>query len=264
MVCRNVSVATLTSLLKSQYSLREVDYYVFKFVADDDDSKWLKLDAASDTDVKLMKRFPQLPQDQQVWYCKRKTVRPIGAGKYYTPKADPDHTRRHRERLGQTRLAPAPRQEGPPPRSIMQYKCKEMVVIRACLLCGDAAWNQEHENCSEHQVQLRKYELAMERWGEACAMVYLHLLDDSLELPSWVRIDNSVTEAGGSISDTSSSANSAREISRLIVAIATGPNTRQNFELMHHPAPDRVPFLTDRTITIAADVVAQRHQRQRH
>ena len=39
MVCRNVSVATLTSLLKSQYSLHEVDYYVFKFVADDVDSK---------------------------------------------------------------------------------------------------------------------------------------------------------------------------------------------------------------------------------
>ena len=197
MACRDVSVATLTSLLKSQYGLHGVDYYVFKFVADDDDSKWLKLDAASDADVKLMKRFPQLPHDQQVWYCKRKTVRPIGAGKYYTPKADPDHTRRHRERLGRTRLVPAPRQEGPPPRSIMQYKRKEMVVIRVCLLCGDAAWNQEHENSSEHQVQLRKYELAMERWGEACAMVYLHLLDDSLKLPSWVRIDNSVTEAGG-------------------------------------------------------------------
>ncbi len=28
-------------------------------------------------------------------------------------------------------------------------------------------------------------------------MIYLHLLDDTLELPSWVRIDNSVSEAGG-------------------------------------------------------------------
>ncbi len=39
MVCRDVSVATLTSLLKSQDGLHGVDYYVFKFVADDVDSK---------------------------------------------------------------------------------------------------------------------------------------------------------------------------------------------------------------------------------
>ena len=197
MVCCNVSVATLTSLLKPRHSLHEVDYYVFKFASDDDDFKWLKLDAESDADVKLMERFPQLPQDKQVWYCKMKTVHPTGAGKYYTPKADPDHTRKHRERLRQTRLALAPQQEEPPPRSITQYKCKGMVTIRVCLLCGDAAWNEEHENSPEHQMQLRKYELIKKRWDEACAMIYLHLLDDTLELPSWVRIDNSVSEAGG-------------------------------------------------------------------
>ncbi len=58
MACCNVSIAALTSLLKPQHSLHKVDYYVFKFASDDDDFKWLKLDAESDADVKLMERFP--------------------------------------------------------------------------------------------------------------------------------------------------------------------------------------------------------------